>query len=70
MARTPFAASGGDGAVDVVGVTGADGHVRPLVGERLGDGAPDALRAAGDDGVQAFESQIHGQLPSTSGLAR
>ena len=54
----------GDGTLDVVGVTGADGHVGPLVGERLGDGASDAPRAPGDDGVQTFESQIHVQLPS------
>ena len=46
VARTPFACSALDGADDVVGVTGADGHVRPLVGQRVGDGASDALCVA------------------------
>ena len=55
---------GGDGRGDVVGVTGADRHVRPLVGERVGDGASDAPRGPGDDGVQTVQSQIHVQLPS------
>ena len=52
------------GAVDLVGVAGADGDVRPLVGERVGDRPPDAPRAARDDGVQAVEPEVHAQPPS------
>src|SRR3546814_5829623 len=41
----------------------AEGHVVALVGELLGDGAPDAARAARDDGLLAPQSQIHVSLP-------
>ncbi len=39
----------------------ADGHVGALLHQQIGNGPSDAARAAGDDGLPAFQAQIHGR---------
>ena len=49
----------GLGALHLVGVAGAEGHVRALGDQCVDDGAADALGAAGDHCLQALESEVH-----------
>src|SRR5205809_3408891 len=44
-----------------------DGDLRAVVGECLGDGAADAVRAAGDDGDLAVQLDSHGFLLTCAG---
>jgi hypothetical protein len=54
---------------DLLGVAGADGDIRALVGEALGDRAADAARPAGHHRHLALELQVHGR-PLPLSLAR
>ena len=49
----------GDGFGYLIGIAGADGDVGAFRDKCFGDGATDAACAAGDDGLFAFESEVH-----------
>ena len=52
------------GGLDILGGSGADGDVRSLVGERVGDRSSDAPGGSCDDGVHPAEPEVHAQPPS------